>query len=678
MQAVLKEKCETLFDFRAFGKQVYETVLKSRFMDEKMSILVKQNKGGTFHMNGLGHELVGAVCAHLLTSGSDWAFPYYRDKALAIGLGASLEELFGTFLGRYTKQHSSGRMMPEHFCSKSLNIPPQSSVVGTQFLQACGLAKGLSLLKKKQAVYVSAGDGATSQGDFHEALNIACLHRLGVIFVIQDNGYAISVPILEQTAGGSIAKMAKAYSGLDVFEVSGTKIHDLFFAFKKALAKAREGEGPSLIVAKVPRLGPHSSSDDPKKYKSHELIEAELSLDPLIDLESSLVEEGLLTLSEINALREKIKETIDLAAKAAEQIPFPDPLQAKEHVFKETSLEEVCADTKGEEIVMVDALNHALKEAMQEDPDVLVFGQDVARGKGGVFGVTRELTALFGEERCFNTPLAESTIIGLAIGLCFDGVHKPVVEIQFADYLWTGINQLFNELASMHYRSNGQWNCPLVIRMPIGGYIQGGPYHSQSIEAFIAHCPGLKIAFPSDAHEAKVLLKAAIKDPNPVIFFEHKALYRQRVYSAREEPLREEIKPLGLAKVIKEGSDATLITYGMTTLMSYEIAQKLESEIGCKIEVIDLCSLCPLDLETITQSVKKTGKVVIAHEAPKRCGFGAEIAAWIAEELFTYLDAPVIRLGSFESAVPYSKPLEEAILLQKHQIEKALRDLIAY
>lgn len=668
-------RCQELI----LAKSVFATVLKSRYMDEKMSILVKQNEGGTFHMNGLGHELVGAVCAHLLHSSTDWAFPYYRDKAFAIGLGASLTELFGTFLARETKEHSSGRMMPEHFCSKKLRIPPQSSVVGTQFLQACGLAKGLSLLEKQEVVYVSAGDGATSQGDFHEALNVACLHRLGVIFVIQDNGWAISVPVSQQTAGGSITSIARSYQGCDVHDVSGIDYVELSHAVKSSIGKARKGQGPSVIVAKVPRLGPHSSSDDPKKYKSEQLLAFEKTQDPLLHFEKFLLEEQKISEEEIQALKKEVKEEIENAVKAAKQLPFPQPHQAKEHVYKEYEHQPIAfPEIEGEEIVMVDALNHALIEAMNKDSSILVFGQDVAHGKGGVFGVTRRLTEMFGVSRCFNSPLAESTIIGLAIGMSFDGVHRPVVEIQFADYLWTGINQLFNELASMHYRSAGMWNCPVVIRMPIGGYIQGGPYHSQSIEGFLTHCPGIKIVYPCDAKDAKLLLKAAIDDPNPVIVLEHKALYRQRLFCAKKEPSPFEKTVIGKARLLRTGGDVTLICYGMSAMMGYEVAQKLFEEKNIDIEVIDLRSLSPVDFDLIAQSVIKTGKVLIAHEAPKRCGFGAEIAATIAEKLFVYLDAPISRLGSYESAVPYSKPLEEAVLLQKYQIEEAAVALAWY
>lgn len=658
--------------------EVLQVMYRSRFMDEKMAILVKQNKGGTFHMNGLGHEMIGAVSALTLKSGYDWGFPYYRDKSFAIGFDCSLVELFGTFMGRATEHHSSGRMMPEHFSHKGLHIPVQSSVVGSQFLQAVGLAKGLKLNEKTELVYVSGGDGSTSQGDFHEALNYACIHQLGVIFVIQDNGWAISVPIKEQTAGGCIAKMARGYEGLSVFEVNGSSYEEVSVALSQAVNKGRSGLGPSLIVAKVPRLGPHSSSDDPKKYKNDSQIEEAQAKDPIPAYEEWLLEMGLCSREEIENLRKEIKQQIDSAAKEAENIPFPDPTTHHLHIFKEVSEENKTSfesREKQEAIVMVDALNHALAEEMARDEGIVVFGQDVAKGKGGVFGVTRHLTDKFGEGRCFNTPLAESTIIGTAIGMSFDGKHVPVVEIQFADYLWTGINQLFNELASIHYRSNGEWNCPVVVRMPTGGYIQGGPYHSQSIEGFLAHCPGLKIVMPSNAYDAKLLLKAAIRDPNPVIFLEHKGLYRQRAFCAREEPYEDEVGTLGKAHIVREGKDMTLITWGMTTVMGFEIAEKLSKESDIDIEVIDIRSIVPLDMETLIASAKKTGKVLIAHEAPLVCGFGAEIAARLSEEVFRYLDAPVMRLGSQSSPVPYSKVLEDAVLLQKKDMESALRKL---
>ena len=654
-----------------------EAMHLTRFMDEKMGKLVRQNKGATFHLAVSGHEMIGAVSALSLISGTDWALPYYRDRAFAIGLGCSIQDLLASFLARENPHHSGGRMMPEHFSQVDLRIPCQSSCVGSQFLQAVGVAKGASLRGAEEVVYVSGGDGSTSQGDFHEMLNFACLHNLPLVAVIQDNGWAISVPIEEQTAGKTIAKMARGYDGLSVFEIDGCDYLQSTQALDAAVAKARSGKGPSLVVAKVPRIAPHSSSDDPKKYKCEASLAEDRVRDPIPRFEKWLLEQEILSADELDALRQRAHQRIEEASAAADLLPFPERSTAAEKVFKPFTPAETPAEASGESIVMMDALNHALLEEMERDSGVVVFGQDVAGGKGGVFGITRTLTDRFGKNRCFNTPLAESTIIALAIGLSFDGRHKPVAEIQFADYSWTGMNQLFNELSSIYYRSNGQWNCPVVIRMPYGGYIQGGPYHSQSTEAFLSHCPGLKVAIPSNAADAKRLLKMAIRDPNPVIFLEHKALYRQRLFCARPETGAGEILPFGQANIVREGSDLTYVGWGMTVAMGFEAAENLAKE-GISVEVIDLRTLVPLDFATVLASIKKTGKLLIAHEAPRNCGFGAELSARAVEEAFRYLDAPVQRVCGKDCPVPYCKDLEEEVLPQKKQIENALRNLANY
>jgi len=573
-------------------------------------------------------------------------------------------------------------MMPHHYSHQELRIICQSSVVGSQFLHAVGKGLGIKNLGLDEIVYVSAGEGATSQGDFHEALNFASIHHLPVIFVIQNNGWAISVPVHEQTAGGSIVSIAKGYQGLNVSEVDGTNYEAINEAMGNAIARARSQEGPSLLVAHVPRLASHSNSDDPKKYKTTEMEAAEMLRDPIPRFEQWLIETYQVSSTEIESLRKQAFEEVEQAALAAEKIPFPEMGSSTRHVFADFHPPVPLSGTpqlpkEGEKIVIMDALNHALDEEMAQDPHIVVFGQDVAHGKGGVFGITRRLTEKYGKERCFNTPLAESTIIGLAIGLGMDGIHKPVAEIQFADYLWTGINQLFNEAASIHYRSNGEWQVPIVIRMPYGGYIQGGPYHSQSIEGFLSHCPGLKVVIPSNAADAKGLLKAAIRDPNPVVFLEHKALYRQQKFCARIEPSKDYLIPFGEASIVREGSDLTIVCWGMMVVMAWEIAEKLAFE-GISVEVIDLRTLVPLDTATVVASVQKTGKLLIAQEAPKNCGFGAEVAARIAEQAFEYLDAPIHRVGGFESAVPYSKPLENEVLPQPQDIENAIRKLARY
>lgn len=660
-----------------FVLEVLEKMLLVRFSDEKMAKLVRQNKGGTFHLAVTGHEMIGVVAGLSLNPGVDWALPYYRDRSFAIGLGCSMEEIFAAFLAKELSHHSGGRMMPEHFSQKNLRILCQSSVVGSQFLHAAGVAKSIALKNLPEVAYVSGGDGSTSQGDFHEMLNFSCLHKLPLVCVIQDNGWAISVPVDEQTTGKSIAKIAKGYEGLNVFEVDGCDIELVTQTMRNAVHCARNQMGPALVVAKVPRIAPHSSSDDPKKYKSEEDFQKELEKDPLKRLERWVLDKKILSENQLQLLKIAALQKIENACIEAEKYPNPEKNDAAKNVFKDFSLPKSIENTDSQAVVMMDALNHALIEEMHRDHSVVVFGEDVAKGKGGVFGITKNLSALFGDERVFNTPLAESTIVGISIGMSMTGYHKPVAEIQFADYLWTGINQLFNELASMHYRSNGHWHCPVVLRMPCGGYIQGGPYHSQSIEAYLAHCPGLKIAIPSNASDAKRMLKAAILDPNPVIFLEHKALYRQRVFSARAEPGVDDFLELGKACIVKEGSDVTFVGWGMTVLMGSEAADILSKE-GVFVEVIDVCSIVPLDFATILTSVKKTGKLMVAHEAVKNCGFGAEIAARISEEAFRYLDAPIVRLAAKDCPVPYSKDLEDEVLPQKNQVLECLRNLAMY
>lgn len=657
--------------------KAFEAMCLARFSDEKMQKLVRQNKGGTFQLGIAGHEMIGVLSALALKPGVDWAFPYYRDRAFAIGLGCSLEDILGAFLAREVPNHSGGRMMPDHFSDVALRIPCQSSCVGSQFLHAVGMAHSIQLKGAPEVVYVSGGDGSTSQGDFHEALNFSSIHKLPIVFVIQDNGWAISVPQTEQTSGADVGQMISGYTNLSVSTIDGCDYVQTSEALARAVEKARLGQGPSVVIAKVPRISPHSSSDDPKKYKDAEVCAKEQALDPLPRFERWLLEQEWIGPDELAQIKKRCFERIEQAAVAADQIPYQSKEDAAGKVFRPFVVTETASQATGESIVLMDAINHALAEEMERDPGVVVFGQDVARGKGGVFGITRTLTDRFGSERCFNTPLAESTIVGLAIGLSLSGVHKPVAEVQFADYFWTGVNQLFNELASIHYRSNGQWACPAVIRMPYGGYIQGGPYHSQSIEAYLSHCPGLKVVIPSNAADAKRLLKTAIRDPNPVIFLEHKALYRQRLFCARPEPGPDELLPFGQANIVREGTDVTVVGWGMTVLMAVEAADALAKE-GHSVEIIDLRTIVPLDFATVLNSLKKTGKLLIAHEAARNCGFGAELAARAAEEGFFYLDAPVMRVAGKDCPVPYCKELEDAVLPQAKDIEETLRTLINF
>ena len=653
-------------------------MLISRLTDEKMGKLVRQNKGATFQLSAAGHEMAGVVAAQNLIPGKDWGLPYYRDQPFVVGLGGDLVEIFGAFLARKTQHHSAGRMMPGHFSCKPLRIPCQSSVVGAQYLQAVGLALSRKLVGATDIVYVSGGEGSTSQGDFHEALNFAALHQLSVIFSIHDNGLAISVPVHEQTAGGSIISVAKGHVGIAVFEADSTDFISLNKAFSEAAERGRSGKGPSVVVTKMPRLAAHSSSDDPLKYRKKEELEEDKAKDPLVAMRAFVLKSELLDPEEIIQLEKQCFQEVEEAAAKADLLPYSDSESALDNIYAPFSRKEtVLTPLSQEKIVMMDAINHALDEEMATDPGMIVFGEDVARGKGGVFGITKNLTDKYGQWRCFNTPLAESTIIGVSIGMAIDGSHRPVAEIQFADYIWTGINQLFNQLSSYYYRSNGEWNCPVVIRMPTGGYIQGGPYHSQNIEGFLSHCPGLMIAYPSNAADAKGLLKWAIRSPNPVIFLEHKALYRQQRFSARPEPDADYILPFGKAAIVRPGTDITLVTWGMMVLYAVDAAEKLAAE-NISIEVLDLRTISPLDKEAILISVQKTGKVLILHEAAKTSGFGAEIAALIAEKAFEYLDAPLVRMGAEDTPVPYSKILENRVLPQPSRIEAELKKLAQY
>lgn len=660
--------------------RVLEDLYLTRYADEKLSKLVRQNQGGSFYLSGAGHELVGAVSAQALIPGKDWALPYYRDQAFPISLGCCLKDIFACFLGRDNIHHGGGRVMSYHYSHRPLRLLAQSSPVGSQFLQAAGLAYSAKLAKTNEVVYVSSGEGGTSQGDFHEALNFASLHSLPIIFVIQDNGWAISVPISEQIAAGSIIPLASSYPRVYAKEVDGTDYLELASHMAIAVQRARQGDGPSVISAKVPRIGGHSNSDDPQKYQTPSEQENVLQQDPLPKYEQFLLQEKLSSKEEIEHIRQVIKQRIEDIADEAVKMPYPKKGNASRYILMPTTLpiDKEEETSLGEDIVIMDGINHAIREEMEADSSIVTFGQDVAKGKGGVFGVTRGLTDQFGTMRCFNTPLAESTIMGLALGISSSGRAKAIAEIQFADYIWTGMNQLINEIATLSWRSNGQWTCPCVIRLPYGGYIQGGNYHSQSLEGYLTHCPGLKILVPSNASDAKMLMKAAIRDPNPVIFLEHKAIYRQKSYCSRKEPSKEAVARIGVAKCVRKGEDITLVSWGFLLTKAYQIAERLEKEEEISVEVIDLSSLIPLDMQTILTSVEKTGKVVILSEEAITSGFSAEIASQIMEKGFNFLDAPVKRISGLDVPVGYSKPIEDEVLPQVADIYQALIDLYNY
>ncbi len=658
--------------------QAYKTMLTARRIDEKHLIVLKQGKS-FFHIGGSGHEAAQVGAALAFRSGHDWANCYYRDVGFALQNGITTEEIFLAALHRADDPSSGGRQMPAHWGKKSARMVTQSSPTGTQYLQAVGMALAAKKEGSDEVVYVSSGEGATSEGEFFEAVNWAAREALPVIFFIQDNKFAISVPVDQQTAGGSVFEITAGFKGLNRFEVDGTDFFATYDVVKNAVARARKGDGPSLVVAHTVRLLPHSSSDDHSKYRSKDDIERDKKLDPIPKMTSWLIEQGLLTDAKAEELAAHVKQEVDAAAEAAEAKPVPDASTVMDHVYGEAHVRSLRAglteDHVGKKVVLVDAINHALAEEMERNEKVVVFGEDVAGGKGGVFTATRGLTAKFGDGRCFNSPLAEASIMGVAIGMALKG-WKPVPEIQFGDYIWPAFMQIRDELAMMHYRSNGAWSCPVVIRVPVGGYIHGGHYHSQSIDGFFAHIPGIRLAYPSNAADAKGLLKAAIRGDDPVLFMEHKGLYRQG-YASSPEPAEDFVLPFGLAAVRREGTDLTIVTYGYLVQQSLEAARMAEEK-GISVEVIDLRTLNPLDEETIFASVRKTNRVIVAHEDTLTGGFGGEIVARIADTCFEHLDAPVKRVAALDTNVPYAPTLEDAMLPNKQKILAAVEEVAGY
>lgn len=657
----------------------YHEMVRARYVDEKIIVLYKQNKCH-FQIGCAGHEAVQVATAQAFRAGKDWFYPYYRDMALCGALGMTNVEFMLNALNKDDDPNSHGRQMPMHWGSADLRIVNQSSPTGTQFLQAVGCALAIKKMGLDEVVYVSAGEGTCSQGDFHEALNWAAREKLPIIFLIQNNKYAISVPVWEQLAGESVYKIAHGYDNLELAAIDGTNVEESYTAVKAAHSRALAGEGPTLIEASVPRLQSHSISDNHLKYRTAEDIEGEKVRDPIELLRSLLLKRKILSAAALEEMESTLRKEVNESAEFAEAQPDPDPAKVESYTYSETPVQGMPVSDpvpSGEETYLVDALNHGLDEEMARNEKMYIFGQDVAHGKGGVFTVTSGLTDKYGTERVFNGPLAESSIAGVAIGMATVGL-KPVVEIQFGDYVWTAMMQIRNELAMMRYRSKGDFSCPLVMRIPIGGYIHGAHYHSQNIEATFAHFPGLQVVLPSNATDAKGLLKTAIRSDDPVLFLEHKGLYRQ-VYAKGPEGGADDLIPLGKARVAREGTDLTIITYGALVQKSLLAAERLSREEGVSVEVIDVRSIVPLDTETLFQSVRKTNRVLIAHEDVVFMGFGAEIAAQIANECFDSLDAPVKRVGmKWVAAVPHAPALEEVVLPQVEEVVSAARQVLSY
>ena len=654
--------------------EVYRKMALSRRLDEKMLILLKQGKS-FFHIGASGHEAAQLAAAIMMKPGQDWSFPYYRDGAFCIGLGMTGREQLLSFLAKADDPNSGGRQMPQHYGHKALRIVSQSSPTGTQFLQAVGCAMACKMEKSKEVVYVSSGEGTTSQGDFHEALNWASNTKAPVIFHIQDNEYAISTHRSEQTAS-SIYDITSGYNNLSRYEVDGSDFFETSLAFKEAVERARRNKGPSVIVSHVVRLLPHSSSDDQRKYRDEKALTADQKKDPLVILESTCVSEKFIMPDEFEKIRSQIEKEVDDDSGWAEDQDYPDPDTAMDHIYGDREkIKESIINPISDKIVIVDSINHALHEEMEFNEKMIIYGQDIADPKGGVFTATKGLSKRFGADRVFNSPLAESSIVGTAVGMAVAG-YKPVVEIQFGDYIWTAMMQIRNEVATMRYRSNNSWTCPMVIRVPVGGYIHGGLCHSQSIDGYFIHLPGIYIAYPSCASDAKGLLKMACRMNDPVIFMEHKGLYRQG-YASTEEPDDEYLLPFGKGRQVAEGDELTLITWGAMVQKSLEAIQLLELPNNV-IEVLDLRTLNPIDMDIIESSIVKTGKVLVVHEDNMTNGPGAEISAMIADKFFELLDGPVRRVAAKDSPVPFNWQIEEKILPQTQDVSNAIKELLEY
>jgi len=685
----------------------YRNIYLSRKFDDKEIQLKRQNKI-YFQINSVGHEAVGTAAGMVMKPGYDWFDAYYRDRALILQLGLTPYEMFLQSVGAKDDPASAGRQMPAHWGSKRLNIISKSSCTGTQFLHAVGAAEagwrmsripelageGASF-QRDEVAYVSGGEGQTSEGEFWESLSSASNLKLPVVFVIQDNGYAISVPVEVNVPGGSISKLVRSFPNLFVAEVDGTDFLETYDAMRYAVEYCRKRLGPSFVHAKVIRPYSHSLSDDEALYRPKAERERDAERDPMTRLSRFLVAEGILGEKDLERLHAEVDAEITEAADRALAAEIPEPESAYDFVYS-PDVDPTSADFStppvsaegAQPTTMVDLINACLKDEMKANPKIVLFGEDVAdasrdavldecKGKGGVFKVTAGLQRLYGANRVFNSPLAEANIIGRAIGMAVRGL-KPVVEIQFFDYIWPAYMQIRNELSNMRWRSGNAFSSPVVVRVAAGGYIGGGAvYHSQSGAVLMTHNPGLRVVMPSNALDANGLLRTAIRCDDPVIFMEHKHLYRQ-THNKGVYPGPNYMVPFGKASVVQEGADVTIVTYGATVYRSWQAAKAFTEETGKTVEILDLRTLSPYDWEGISKSVQKTSRAVVVYEDPLSWGFGAEIAARISSELFSYMDAPVERVAATDTFVAYQPRVEDFILPQASHVRKALDKVTAF
>jgi 2-oxoisovalerate dehydrogenase E1 component len=680
----------------------YRLALVSRFLDDREIALQKQSRV-FFQISGAGHEALLLALARSLRPGYDWFFPYYRDRSLVLGLGVEPTDILLQAVGSAADPASGGRQMPCHWGSVERNIVTQSSATASQCLAAVGCAEATRFIQGRdlpgceahgdEITYVSLGEGSTSEGEFWESLNTSCRLHLPILYVVADNGYAISVRAEDQSPA-PISEMVRGFRGLAITQVDGRDYFQSRLVGARAIARVRAGEGPGLIHAKVTRPYSHSAADTQSKYRSAGELEDELRHDPIVHLGQELVAGGVLDEADLDRLHDEAKTMVAEAARSALAAPRPDPTSVLEHVYVVPDIAEPSGDPegeaegegKGEVVALGESIRRVLFEVMEADERVRVFGEDVAdapeewieqvEGKGGVFGTTHGLQRRFGIARCYNTPLAEANIIGRSVGQAIRGL-RPCPEIQFFDYIWPAMTQIKTEAATIRWRSNGAFSAPVVIRVPIGGYLRGGAiWHSQSGESIFAHIPGLIVMFPSRARDAAGMLRCAFRCEDPVLFLEHKHLLRQP-YTRDPFPPAEWVVPLGRGDVRQEGDDLTIVSWGATVQKSIEAAALL-AEQGYSTEIVDLRFISPWDHEIVARSVAKTGRVLVVHEDIRFTGFGAEVAAWIAEECFADLDAPVGRVGAKTCHVAYEPSLEEAILPQVDGITAAALELVKF
>jgi len=698
--------------------EIYRLMVLSRRIDDR-EILLKRQQKIFFQISGAGHEALQVGAALAMRPGYDWFFPYYRDRALCLALGVTPDEMLLQAVGAATDPASGGRQMPTHWSSRALNIVSSSSATASQLLHAVGCSEAGRYFSRHpeaaervdgdyrafrdlkfhgdEVVFTSLGEGSTSQGEFWEALNTAANRKLPVVFCVEDNGYAISTPVEVSMPGGNISRLVANFPNFYFAEVDGTDPEASLKAFQAAVAHCRAGKGPAFVHGHCIRCYSHSLSDDDRLYRTQAEREADALRDPIAKFQMRLLREGILTDEEITALENSLDHEVAEAAERALQAPLPQVDSITRHVYSDdidptsaafaTELkQDAASDAKSR--TMADLINACLHDEMRRDLRIVVFGEDVAdasreealaevKGKGGVFKLTAGLQTEFGSERVFNSPLAEANIVGRAVGYAARGM-KPVVEIQFFDYIWPAMHQIHNELSVLRWRSNGEWGCPAVIRVPIGGYLTGGSiYHSQSGESIFTHIPGLRVVFPSNALDANGLLRTAIRCDDPVLFLEHKRLYRE-THDRAPYPGPDFAIPFGKARTVRPGKDLTIVTYGALVPRSLQAAERARREHNIDVEILDLRTLNPYDWEAIAESVRKTSRVIVAHEDRLSWGYGAEIAARIGDELFDSLDAPVRRVGAMDTFVAYQPVLEDAILPQPETIFKAILDLKAY